>query len=352
MALPIRPAPRTAAPRLEYPAAVHKLPTMADMSGSELGNTFLSTTTTTGTTSFVANQTVNCEFECPTISAYPHNPWLWILTILYATIAVASLLVMSRGRSKMFSFRNVFLLMQSLLCIQRVIIFSVAFDWNLFTLLLIMYCLPIFIQFVTFSLLIVFLIKCLLVMQERAHLVKRYLYPSFAAVIVAIGIACVVVSYSAWQHSRDSSASSHHGFDQGVSQFAIVVFGVLTLFITVTGYKTHRLLMRFVLSEARRKQVSGVSYVVVVYCIIFCARAVWSLLYMLNDNSMQNRMNHLQQSDASSYYLSVLIFYLIFEILPTTFLLYSLYNWARPNVGGYAKIPDSSVTRQEEMGHR
>ena len=132
-------------------------------------------------------------------------------TILYAIITVASLLVMSRGRSKMFSFRNVFLLMQSLLCIQRVIIFSVRvmrlpllrhseprhtcagappagqhthtwcptgckhrrlfshgltqsrqppprpdvgelqveFDWNLFTLLLIMYCLPIFIQFVT-----------------------------------------------------------------------------------------------------------------------------------------------------------------------------------------------------------
>ena len=37
------------------------------------------------------------------------------------------------------------------------------------------------------------------------------------------------------------------------------------------------------------RQVSGVSYVVVVYCIIFCARAVWSLLYMLNDNSMQVR---------------------------------------------------------------
>lgn len=49
-------------------------------------------------------------------------------TILYAIIAAASLLVISRGNSKMFSFRNVFLLMQSLLCIQRVIIFSVSVD--------------------------------------------------------------------------------------------------------------------------------------------------------------------------------------------------------------------------------
>lgn len=40
------------------------------------------------------------------------------------------------------------------------------------------------------------------------------------------------------------------------------------------------------------------------------------------------------------------------QILPTTFLLYSLYNWARPNVGGYAKIPNSIVNQQEEMGHR
>jgi hypothetical protein len=40
------------------------------------------------------------------------------------------------------------------------------------------------------------------------------------------------------------------------------------------GVKTHRLLMRFVLSEARRSQVVGVSYVVFVYCIVFLVRAV------------------------------------------------------------------------------
>lgn len=284
---------------------------------------------------------VDCEFECPTIQAYPTNVWLWCLTVLYGIVAIASIIVMMKGTSRMVSFRNVFLGMQAMLCLQRVIVFSVEFDWNLFTLLLVMYCLPIFFQFVTFSLLIVFLIKCLLVMQERGHLVKRYLYPTFTLIVLGLGGACFFVSYNSWKEENDSyDESLNKGFDQGVTKFAVAVFGVLTFCIAITGYKAHRMLMRFVLSEARQRQVSGVSWVVTIYCFIFCVRALWSLLYMLNDNWLQNKMNGLQQNNAHMYYLTILIFYLVFELLPTSFLLWSLHRWAKPGTSGYAKIPN------------
>eukprot|EP00040_Diaphanoeca_grandis_P027935 m.160170 g.160170 ORF g.160170 m.160170 type:complete len:339 (+) comp31172_c1_seq1:391-1407(+) len=283
----------------------------------------------------------NCSAVCPTVTANPTSPSLWVLTCFYGIIAILNALVMFRGSSKMVSFRNVFLGMQCLLCLHRVIMFTVEFEWNMFTLLLVMYCYPIFLQFVTFSLLIVFLIKCLLVMKELNYMVARYLYPAFALISVAIGVACVCVSYAAYKQYYSTSGRKHGGFDHGVSEFAIVVFGVLSLCISITGYKTHRLLMKFVLSEARRKQVSGVTYVVIVYCVIFFARSIWGTLYLFNCNPLQALMNRLEVTDLEMYYFACLMFYSIFEILPTIFLLYSFYNWARPNVGGYAKIPDS-----------
>lgn len=47
------------------------------------------------------------------------------------------------------TFRNVFLLLICLLCAHRILTFSVPFEWTMFTLLLVMYCLPIYLQFLT-----------------------------------------------------------------------------------------------------------------------------------------------------------------------------------------------------------
>eukprot|EP00037_Helgoeca_nana_P014025 m.129888 g.129888 ORF g.129888 m.129888 type:complete len:199 (+) comp22351_c0_seq6:497-1093(+) len=162
-----------------------------------------------------------------------------------------------------------------------------------------------------FSLLLVFLAKCLLVMQERSYLVMRMLYPTYLVLILGLGAACAVLSIDATQHDGDNA-----GFDQGVSRFSAITFGLLSVLIGCTGYKTHQMIMKFVLSKQRRQQVLGVSHVIVVYFVVFISRALWSVCYILNANVLQSGMNDLQTKDAMSYYWAVLAFYSMFEVSP------------------------------------
>ena len=91
-----------------------------------------------------------------------------------------------------------------------------------------------------FSLLIVFLIKCLLSIQERSHLIYKVLYPSYALLVVALG-------YFSWFVSRQAATDYDNGedksgthFDYGLSYYGSAVFGMLTLCVAITGYYTHR----------------------------------------------------------------------------------------------------------------
>jgi len=196
-------------------------------------------------------------------------------------------------------------------------------------LLLVTQTTPIFLQFVTFSLLIVFLIKCLLSIQERGHLIHKVLYPSYVLLVIALGYFSWVVSRlaaNAYNEGEDSTTSEYD-----LSYYASAVFGMLTLCVAITGYYTHRMLMRIVISEARHRQVIGVSYVIVMYCIIFTGRTVWSVTYILDKNYLQRLMNQwIKDKDATTYYASMLCFYLIFEILPTSYLLRCFWIWLRP----------------------
>ena len=174
---------------------------------------------------------------------------------------------------------------------------------------------------------------------------------------------------AAEDYDRDSNAGSE--FDYGLAYYGSAVFGILSVCVVITGYHTHKMLMRIVISEARHRQVRaiprdvllhaavssdallprslevtqrpytndcvckplasptsvqhlarksalcspptsvqhparksalclitlgcswvscqviGVSYIIVMYCIIFCGRTVWSITYILNNNYLQ-----------------------------------------------------------------
>lgn len=88
--------------------------------------------------------------------------------------------------------------------------------------------------------------------------------------------------------------------------------------------------MRIVISEARHRQVIGVSYIIVMYCIIFCGRTVWSVTYILDKNYLQHLMNQwISNGNATNYYASMLCFYLVFEVRTSRWLRVGLRLWAR-----------------------
>ena len=59
-------------------------------------------------------------------------------------------------------------------------------------LLLVLDTLPIYIQFVTFSLLIVFLVKCLLSIKEKFNMIDRVLYPCYGLLVTVLGLGSYV----------------------------------------------------------------------------------------------------------------------------------------------------------------
>lgn len=97
----------------------------------------------------------------------------------YDGIFIASIFIMFRNRhgGGLVSFRSLFLLLQGLTSLYRGFFLTVQFKWHHFALMLTTYAIPIFLQFVTFSLLLLFLLRILLVMQGRSWHVKHILYP-------------------------------------------------------------------------------------------------------------------------------------------------------------------------------
>ena len=83
-----------------------------------------------------------------------------------------------------------------------------------------------------------FLIKCLLSIQERGHLIHKVLYPSYVLLVIALGYFSWVVSRlaaNAYNEGEDSTTSEYD-----LSYYASAVFGMLTLCVAITGYYTHR----------------------------------------------------------------------------------------------------------------
>lgn len=159
-----------------------------------------------------------------------------------------------------------------------------------------------------------------------SFLALYYRYPAYFSVLVLYAGGCIGLTYMSAM-----SQESNQAFDKGTATYGTIVFGTLTFFVSVTGYKTHKMLMRFVLSEARRRQVLGVTYVIVVYCFVFFFRTLWDVLYVAGVNPLQKEMNSLiKANNKDEYLLATFGFFGFFEILPTIFLLFSLMRWVKP----------------------
>eukprot|EP00039_Didymoeca_costata_P024052 m.9089 g.9089 ORF g.9089 m.9089 type:complete len:340 (-) comp4007_c0_seq1:2034-3053(-) len=275
----------------------------------------------------VSSNNSTCMFKCPTLMDYPVSWQLWILVVSYFFIAIASMILARKHKQKL-SFRHMFLYLQSFLCVLRTVIFTVRFkgeEEHMFPTLLVTETLPIFIQFVIFSLLIVFLIKVLLAMQEKSHLTYRLLYPGYVVLIAILGVTSVLFAYITNKKRNEDK------FDGEEAYYGAIAFGVLSLCISVTGWKTHRTLMKIVLSEARQRQIVGVSYVVAMYSFVFLLRTVWNATSIFDQNWFQNKLYEYQQLHMQEdYYIGLLIFYMVFEVMPMIFLLRCFWVWLRP----------------------
>lgn len=93
------------------------------------------------------------------------------------------------------SFRTTFLLLSFVVMVLRGVLVLVPFKhWSFFCLSFFYLILPIYLQFVTFTLLIVFFQKCLLVIKRQGARVRGCLYPTYLGTCVGLLFFCIILA--------------------------------------------------------------------------------------------------------------------------------------------------------------
>eukprot|EP00164_Ancoracysta_twista_P000515 GFYU01000689.1.p1 GENE.GFYU01000689.1~~GFYU01000689.1.p1 ORF type:complete len:301 (+),score=36.68 GFYU01000689.1:197-1099(+) len=248
---------------------------------------------------------------------------LWILALLYMITAFVSVLEFfrfSQGQ-RLVTYRSGFLVLSFWVMFQRFLLVFFKFEpWTYFLLVFFDLLLPVFLQFLTFSLLAVFVAKCLLVIQGKEPLVRKYLYPAYAIVSTTLLIFCIVASLILEQQWHPDVTN----FDRQISLYPGLVFTVLFIFVGVFGYKTYMILSPLALSGRKRQEVNKFLMVIAVYFALFSFRALWGLLYYFGVNPIQNMIGTWNEVSQQYYFTAIMVFYLVVEILPTLFVVISV----------------------------
>jgi hypothetical protein len=229
--------------------------------------------------------TVNCTIECPNLHESPCSWPLWLLVLTYAMVGCMLFYILFNGRLAGWTFRNVFLLMQASFCAYRVCIFSFSFPWTFETLLLFANAFPLYWQFVTSSLLIIFMIKCLLTMREQTWLLYHVVYPVYGVLLAAFGSFWIIIMIKT-REKDETTDGKKSGYDHSVAFYSAILFGTLSLVTGLVGYNIHKLLMRIIVSETILHKVRGISYLVVMYTLVFMIRTVWAITYSADVNQI------------------------------------------------------------------
>jgi hypothetical protein len=245
----------------------------------------------------------------------------YLLSVLAFGCALVSLFKFVRsvryGGFRITSFRGCILILAFIALTYRAVITFVCFNpWRKLWITLWALEFPVYLQFVTFSVIILFLVKEQYVITGKERLVKRLLYPVYVVVILLLGAAlvpfCVLIS---------EKKLRSYDYDKELGLFTAILFGTSAIVMGTYGYLLHRIIVDRALKDKKKRRARRLMVVVTFYCCIFLARALWNILKMFDVNKLQDLFSEWIDTDRPAYYTSYLMFYSIAEILPVAVLL-------------------------------
>ncbi len=194
------------------------------------------------------------------------SPQLYFLSCSYLFVAAFSILEMVRAlraqaphTRTIKSFRCVFLILSAAVMLLRGVLVLVPFrSWKLISVTFFNLLLPIYLQFVTFSLLIIYFQKALLLIQRRAARVRTCLYPTYMYGCAFLMVLCVVLAgVATWVapayvvKGDDSEAEREkiREFDRKSSLYTSVSYFILVALVSLYGAKVYRILSTVAISE-------------------------------------------------------------------------------------------------------
>jgi hypothetical protein len=292
------------------------------------------------------NRTSDNDLGVP--SAIGDGAWqLWFLSVMFFVIAATSAVGFhSAVFSAQSRFRSMFLFSTMVLGVFRGLITLVHVRWDEvdhphFWLLIITSFIPIFLQYVTFSLLFLFVGRTYLIVRGREDRVHGCLYPFYVVVQFVVLLVCVVAS---WLLALESSDDAK--WDQKPALVAGCLYGLLFGCGAYASYKFWQMRAIFDAESETGPAASGIHYtepgspvaggsgglkpgsswrkvlvpavVILLYLIVFAGRCIWNISYYFNRNDVQNQMSSwITNHDEVSYYNAYLLFYFAFEVVPT-----------------------------------
>jgi len=262
------------------------------------------------------------ELMCPT--AIGTGAWQLYLSsmsyIILGLFAAFELLRCWMSGSSPWSFRTCFFGLCAAFALERGFLnLTPLGPWSPFLMLFFVLLLPIYLQCVTFSLLIVFLARVMLVLKQRGEYVNTYLYPCYAALLIIfflLNVGYAVVAAAKWRADLNVAF-----FDQNLSIFWFVEFSIILVTGGFSAVQTLRILHGALLDKAKRRRVKLLFALALALFALFFMRVTWDVLYFANVNPIQEAVGKWIVSpkavDKEYYYDTYLIFYSLTEIIPT-----------------------------------
>eukprot|EP00048_Salpingoeca_helianthica_P005667 m.90271 g.90271 ORF g.90271 m.90271 type:complete len:310 (-) comp13685_c2_seq3:198-1127(-) len=268
-----------------------------------------------------------CRVSCPTLMAEPEQWALWVIVCMFSFVLVLSLIFLVGTRHQgLTSFKSMFLLLQILGSGLRVLFFSVALPWTFLSLHLLNVMLPIYVQFVTISLLVVFMWKYVLEQSNQTHLVTKTLYPVAGVTFALLGVVCVMYAYIANRLRRTEDEG-----DRLLSVLFAFIFALSAVCLSVVTHRVIAMMKKLPFSAAKQRKMTTVTYMFMLYITLLALRSLWNALRAAGLNALQNQMNNVsERTDLSTYYACVLAFFFFFEFFPAMCLLWMLFSWLPP----------------------
>lgn len=220
------------------------------------------------------------------------------------------------------SFRVSILGVNVMFCLLRGLLTLVYVpDWTKYPYALYLgdFLLPLFLQYWVFSLLILFVVQALFIVHETNTFWSKNLNTIFQLLKLVFLTGILVGAWVLEVHFKESGATFAKWDQAGSLAFVITYFllAVAGAVFTYKGYIVVRgLLARPDVAAQRKLQKYLVG--VVLFLIVFAARFLWALLYLLQDNPLQRTVSGwMMHNDSHSFYWSFCCFYGVFEVVPS-----------------------------------
>ncbi|KAJ3446108.1 tobamovirus multiplication protein 1-like isoform x1 [Anaeramoeba flamelloides] len=248
-----------------------------------------------------------------------HSGVLYFLGILFFFVGLFCLIDFYRNfRNYRFNtqdsgskYRSLILFFSAWLMIQRGVMTFSSTKQNWFIIYLFHQCIPLYLQFSIFSFFVLLLTTKIFSTLGNENLIKNLAYPIFYFLHIFSIIGMVVYALI-----RNHYPPTIKNYLTGNYIFVTVVFGLLSFFNLFFVIRMFQIQKKFTYRFSHDHKINQTISLMCLLSVIYFSETVWSFLCLVNGNPLNDKLNHELKKQNPSYYVFILVWFLITEIIP------------------------------------